>query len=106
MDKDQIMEIIMQRENKLDEWLKKDPEKLSISKLKKSQIEWRKEIVEARNFTKKYDSIMPKENLGFAYTLLNEFSAFRAHYMVAIIYIKKLENKQSKSGKKTKHETS
>ena len=89
--KDDIINVIHERETKFEEFLDNDPLNLSVSKLKKSFNDWYKEVRDARKFTKEYDTQLSKEDLGFVYTLMNEYSAFRVHSIVASLYIKKLE---------------
>ena len=93
--KEDVLRIIHDREDRLEALLKKDPSKFSISKLKKVWNQWNGEVKEARKLTKEYDPKLPKEDFGFVYTLMNEYSAFRSHSVVASIYIKKLENNLS-----------
>lgn len=90
---EEIMNIIEERENRLDLWITNKPEKLSISELNKAVKEWKDEVAKARELdqvNKKYPQ-QSKENLTFVYHLMNIFSAYRGLTYVQSIYIKKLE---------------
>lgn len=91
--KEDILKIIHEREDQLDTLFEKDPFKFSITKLKKILNQWNNEVIEARKFSKENDKKIPREDFGFVYTLMNEYSAFRSHSIIASIYIKKLEKK-------------
>ena len=83
--KSDVMEIIKKREEKIDEVLDtvKDSSKDELSE--KMDLFWN-EICDAKEFANKNDKIEPKEDYGFVYTLMNEYSAYRAFAMVARIY--------------------
>ena len=91
--KEEIQKIIYNRENKITEWIEKNPEKLSLLKLKTAYKNWLMEVGEARKISKENDPKLPNEDFGFVYSLMNEFSAYRACLTVAMIYIIKLEKK-------------
>ena len=65
--------------------------KCSTLQLKKIFNQWNNETIEARNFSKENDKKTPRDDFGFVYTLMNEYSAFRSYSIIASIYIKKLE---------------
>lgn len=91
--KDEIVQIIHTRQNKFEIWLKKKPEKFSVKKLKKEMKFWSNEIDYAKKVTKENDPLFPKNDLGNVYTFLNEAVATQNSYYVALLYIKKLEEK-------------
>ena len=97
--REDIIEIYQNRENRLDEWIKNNPEKKSISALKKDLKLWQKEISESHKFAKENDPYFPKESLLTAYTFMNTYGAIYANYVISLYYIKKLEKELKKSKK-------
>lgn len=90
------MSIIEAREKNLNKWMENEPEKRTISTLKRDFKKWINEVIEATEFSIKYDKIIPKEEFGFVYTLMNEYSAYRALCTVQSVYIRKLEKNKKK----------
>ena len=88
---DEVMQLIKNRDNRLVDWLKNKSPKLSLAELKNEFKQWWKEIDDSRKFAKDVTPRHTKGDLDFAYTFMNEFSAFHSHHCVAIVYIKKLE---------------
>ncbi len=89
--REDIIQIIRQRETRFEKWLEEKPEKKTILQFKKDMKKWGKEISDAQNFAKEHDLNFPKESLGTAYTFMNTSSAIFVNYVVATQYIKKLE---------------
>jgi len=94
--KDEIMQIINNRETRLEEWLKNNPEKLSLKKIKLELGKWTMEIFEAHKLSEESDPLFPKDDLRTVYTFMNIMTTIRANYVIALVYIKKLEDKISK----------
>jgi len=97
--KEDILKIIEERETNIEDWINNNPLKLSISKLRAALTESRKEIIDARKFTKDNDPTFPKKELLCVYTLMNEYSAYRFYYITSYLYITKLEKMRTKSQK-------
>lgn len=95
--KDEMVEIMSNRQNRFETWLKRRPEKFSIKKFKKEMKLWTQEMNDAKRFAKENDPLFPKYDLGTVYTFLNEAMATQNCYLVSLLYIKKLEKQLSKS---------
>jgi len=100
--REDIIEIYHNREIRLNDWIKNNPEKKTITQLKKDLKIWQKEISDSNKFAKENDPYFPKESLLTAYTFMNVSGAIHANYVVALYYIKKLEKELKKLRTKTK----
>ena len=101
--REDIIEIYQNREERLLEWIKNNPEKKTVSQLKKDLKLWQKEIFDSQKLANKNDPYFPKESLGTAYTFMNTSSAIYGNYVITLYYIKKLEKELKKlQPKKTK----
>jgi hypothetical protein len=89
--REDIVEIYQNRENRLDDWVKNNPEKKTVTALKNDMKIWYKEISDAQKLAKENDPLFPKDSLGSIYTSMNISSAIFANHVVAVYYIKKLE---------------
>lgn len=94
--------MIKERDDKLTNWIKTRPENLPINQLRKIVKNWWKEIENARKLSDENDYRLPKEDLLFVYTFMNEFSVWRSLALSEAAYIKKLENTLKTYYKKTK----
>ena len=90
------MQLIETRDKRIDDWLQNKAPKLSLLELKNEFKEWWKEIDDSRKFAADVIPRHTKGDLDFAYTFMNEFSAFHSHHCVAVVYIKKLEKELDK----------
>jgi len=95
--REEIIQILRQREVRLEKWLEEEPEKKSNSKLKQDFKKWRKEITDAQKLAKENDPLFAQDSLNSSYTFMNMFGAIFANYVVALHYIKKLEKGLKKS---------
>ncbi len=102
--KEEILEIIHKRNDRIETWLKNDPEKLSLNSLKQELKKWIKEIFEAQKLAKENAPLFPEQSLDTVYTYMNSCTAIQANFAIALVYIKKLENALSKQ--KSKHNKS
>ena len=93
---EEVMQLIENRDVRLTDWLKNKSPKLSLLELKNEFKEWWKEIDDSRKHAEDVTHRHTTGDLDFAYTFMNEFSAFHSHHCVAIVYIKKLEEELSK----------
>lgn len=84
--------MIKERDDKLANWIKTQPENLPINKLRKIVKNWWKEIDNARKLSDENDHRLPREELLFVYTFMNEFSVWRSLALSEAAYIKKLES--------------
>jgi len=91
--REEIIQIYQNRDKRLWNWIKDKPEKKTISQLKKDVKKWQNEIFDSQKLAKENDPLFPKDSLGTVYTFMNSSSAIFANYIIAIQYIKKLENK-------------
>jgi len=91
--KEEIIEIIHKRDDRLEEWLKNNPEKLHLKTLKREFKKWSKQIENAQKLSEENDPLFPEQSLGTVYTFMNVSIAIRASYVIALVYIKKLEKK-------------
>jgi hypothetical protein len=98
--REDIIEIYQNRENRLDDWIGNNPEKKTVSVLKKDLKLWQNEISDSHKFAKDNDPYFPKESLLTCYTFMNTSSAIYANYVVALYYIKKLETTLKQKTKK------
>jgi hypothetical protein len=73
--REDIVEIYENRENRLDDWVKNNPEKKTVVQLKKDLKLWQKEISISHKFAKDNDPYFPKESLLTCYTFMNTYSA-------------------------------
>ena len=89
---EEVMQLIENRDVRLTDWLKNKSPKLSLLELKNEFKDWWKEIDDSRKYAADVDTRHTRGDLDFAYTFMNNFSAFHSHHCVAIVYIKKLEN--------------
>ncbi|MGI0064046.1 MAG: hypothetical protein ACREAL_04155 [Nitrosopumilaceae archaeon] len=99
--KEDILQIIQTRDEKLLNWLKKNPKKHSLLILKKTYKDLWEEVLESLRFSKENNPKFPAGDLGFVYLFMNEFSALFTHHIVARIYIKKLEKELLELKRKT-----
>ena len=101
---EEVMQLILNRSDRIDNWLQNKAPKLSVLELKNEFKEWWKEIDDSRKFAADADTRHTRGDLDFAYTFMNEFSAFHSHHCVAVAYIKKLEKEldKMKQGKQKK----
>ena len=100
--REDIIQIYQNRQKRLVDWLEDKSEKKTIPQLKKDLKKWQKEIFDAHKLAKENDPSFPKDSLGTAYTSINIANAVFANYVVAILYIKKLEKiLKLKTSKKT-----
>ena len=99
--KEEIIEIIHKREDCLEEWLKNKPEKLSKKTLKNELKKWTREILVAEKLAHDNDPLFPEYSLGTVYTFMNVSSVFSVNFVIALFYIKKLENELSKKIKRS-----
>jgi hypothetical protein len=96
-----ITQIYQNREERLEEWMKNNPEKKTTIQLKKDLKLWGEEIFDSQKLAKENDPYFTTESLGTAYTFMNTASAIYANYVVGLYYIKKLESKlKQKTSKK------
>ncbi len=102
--REEIIQIYEDREKRLVKWLESKPEKKTILQLKKDLKKWQKEIPDAHKFAKDNDPHFPPNDLGTTYTFMNISSAIFANYVIAMCYIKKLENELKTHTKKKKSE--
>ena len=101
--RNEIIQIYHNREERLLDWMKNNPEKKTSAQLKKDLNLWQKEIYNAEKLAKENDPHFPKESLLTAYTFMNISGAIHANYIISLYYIKKLETKlKQKTKKKTK----
>ena len=99
--RDEIIQIYKDRQKRLQDWLEDKPEKKTIPQFKKDMKTWQQEIYNAHKLAKENDPYFPKDSLGSAYTSMNISNAFFSNYVVAVQYIKKLENElKSRTSKK------
>ena len=94
--KEKLVEIIHDRDDRLESWLKKKPEENSLKSLKLEFTKWAKEIIDTQDLADKNDPLFTPNDLGTVYTFMNVATATRASYVVSKIYIKKLENQLKK----------
>ena len=94
--KEEIIDIMNRREDRLEWWLKNNPEKLPLKTLKQELKNWHKEIDIAKKLSDENDSLFPEQSLGTVYTFMNIMTTFRANYVMALVYIKKLETELAK----------
>ena len=99
--KEEIIEIIHEREDRLQEWLKNEPEKLSKRTLKNELKKWNREILVAEKLEHDNDPLFPEYSLGTVYTFMNVSSVFKVNFVIALFYIKKLESELSKKIKRS-----
>jgi len=97
--KEEIIEIIHRRDDRLEEWLKNQPEKLSTRKLKQELQKQHKEIDNTQKLAEENDLLFPENSLGTVYTFMNV--ATRASYIITLLYIKKLEDELAKLKRKS-----
>ena len=90
--REEIILILRQREARLEKWLDEKPDKKSVLQLKRDFKKWSKDIDDSRELSKVNDPLFPKNSLNSSYTFMNMFGATFATYVVALHYIKKLEN--------------
>ena len=98
--RDDIIQVYQNREERLVKWMKNNPEKKTVTQLKKDLKLWQKEIFDSQELAKENDPYFTTESLGTAYTFMNTASAIYANYVVGLYYIKKLENKLKQKTKK------
>jgi hypothetical protein len=98
--REDIIQVYQNREERLLEWMENNPEKKSITQLKKDLRLWDKEISESQKLAKENDPYFTTESLGTAYTFMNTASAIYANYVVGLYYIKKLEKELKQKSKK------
>ena len=94
--KEEIIEIIHKRNDRIEKWLKNNPGKLSLNILKQELKQWGNEIDDAQKLSKENDPLFPEQSLGTVYTFMNTSAAIQANYAIALVYIKKLEKEPSK----------
>ncbi|MCV0430719.1 hypothetical protein [Nitrosopumilus sp.] len=100
--REEIIQILRQREARLKKWLDEKPNKKSVLQLKQDFKKWSKDIDDSRRLAQENDPLFPKDSLNSSYTFMNMFGATFANYVVAIHYIKKLEEELKKLRTKTR----
>jgi len=98
--REEIIQIYQSRDKQLFDWIDDKPEKKTITALKKDMKVWQKEITNAQKLANDNDPHFPKDSFGTIYTSMNMSSAIFANYVIAVHYIKKLENKLKQKTKK------
>ena len=98
--KEEIVQIYKNRDKRLFDWATNKPEKKTILQLKKDLKNWHQEILDAQKLANENDPYFPPNDLGTTYTMMNISNAIFANYVVAIQYIKKLENELKKKTSK------
>lgn len=98
--REDIIQIYQNREERLEEWMENNPEKMTVTQLKKDLKLWQKEIFASQKLAKENDPYFPTESLGTAYSFMNTSSAIYANYVVGLYYIKKLEGELKKLRRK------
>ena len=94
--REEIIQILRQREARLEKWLDEKPDKKSVLQLKRDFKKWSKDIDDSRELSKVNDPLFPKDSLNSSYTFMNMFGATFASYVVGLHYIKKLESELKK----------
>jgi hypothetical protein len=98
--REDIIQIYQNREERLLDWIKNNPEKKTIVQFKKDLKLWKKEISDSHKLAKENDPHFPKKSLLTAYTFMNISGAIHANYVISLYYIKKLETKLKQKTKK------
>lgn len=101
--KSEVMKIIEKRENRYAEKIDTAKDCSEKELLEEMNFFW-EEILDSKEFTSRNDPIQPRDDFGFVYTLMNEYSAFRAYASLARVYQlreKTSINQKKKNVKKT-----
>lgn len=95
--KSEVMEIISKRENRLKKVLESSKDYSEAKLLKELDFLWN-DIQDAKKFAGENDKIQPIHDFGFVYTLMNEYSSYRAFAILSRVYQRTKIPKKSEKG--------